>query len=58
MYLECTHVSFDLDTPAETCGLEVGDIIVTINGLNVLDATHSEVVRLAHTGNELTLIKH
>lgn len=30
--------------------MEIGDIIVTINDVNVLDFTHSDVVRLAHSG--------
>ncbi|KAK4336953.1 hypothetical protein RND71_043525 [Anisodus tanguticus] len=37
-------------TEAERCGLEIGDVIVTINDVNVLDFTHSDVVRLAHSG--------
>ncbi|XP_076327252.1 uncharacterized protein LOC143234082 [Tachypleus tridentatus] len=39
-------------TPADNCGLEVGDIIISINGVRVLEASHSDVVKTAHTGCE------
>ena len=34
-------------TPAQSSGLSVGDILLTINGVNVLDLPHTQVVRVA-----------
>ena len=43
------------NTPAESSGLKVGDIILSINGVNVLDLPHAEVVRTAQTGGNSIL---
>jgi hypothetical protein len=37
-------------TAAESSGLEVGDVIVKLNGVHVLESSHSDIVKLAHSG--------
>ncbi|XP_021950287.1 uncharacterized protein LOC110847619 [Folsomia candida] len=45
----------ELASPAELAGLEVGDVIMSINGLQVLDSSHSDVVRIASGAESLEL---
>jgi len=35
------------ETPAEEAGLEVGDVIMSVNGVHCLESSHSDVVKLA-----------
>ena len=46
--------SVDNDSPAEDADLRQGDRIVAVNGVNVEDKSHSEVIQLIKAGGEET----
>ena len=41
---------------AEKCLLKVGDVLLAVNDVSVMDATHQEVVKLMSQGNKTTIL--
>lgn len=39
-------------TPAESSGLQIGDIILSINDVKITEMAHADVVKLAHSGSD------
>ncbi|EDO42418.1 predicted protein, partial [Nematostella vectensis] len=52
-----TISAVDKDSPAEIGGLREGDRVIEVNGVNVEDMTHGDVVkRIKENPNEATLL--
>ena len=50
-----TVQSIDQGSPAFEAGLEAGEVIVKVNGVNVWDVPHAEVVLMIKNGLYVTL---
>lgn len=43
-------LNFIIGSPSEVAGLRQGHIVTSVNGVNVLEADHDEIIRLVQQG--------
>ncbi|XP_050407802.1 uncharacterized protein LOC126823026 [Patella vulgata] len=49
--------SVDPDSPAERCGIQEGQIVISVNGVNTLELSHEEIVTLVQKYNKIVRLE-